>query len=149
MESGPSPVELPFNLLILKVYHAQKNRVRPVMGAIGLSPGQPKVLTFLALHGPCLQKELAASCDIEAATVSKLLHSLEELELIERNGRPGDRRAAEITLTPAGRELFENEIAGRIGEINATSLSGFSESERAQFISFLKRMYRNLTGQDL
>ncbi len=144
-----SMMDLPFNLLILKVYHAQKNRVRPVMGAIGLSPGQPKVLTFLALHGPCLQKELAASCDIEAATVSKLLNSLEELELIERNGRPGDRRAAEIVLTPAGRELYENEIAGRIGEINEVSLADFSRSEREMFELYLKRMYRNLTGQDL
>ena len=142
-------MELPFNLLILKVFHAQKNQVRPKMTEIGLSPGQPKVLTFLALHGPCLQKKLADACDIEPATISKLLHSLEELELIERNNRPGDRRATEIKLTQAGQELFENEIAWRIDEINTTSLSGFSENEREQFILYLKRMYRNLTGQNL
>lgn len=142
-------MELPFNLLILKVFHAQKNQVRPKMTEIGLSPGQPKVLTFLALHGPCLQKKLADACDIEPATISKLLHSLEELELIERNNRPGDRRATEIKLTQAGQELFENEIAGRIDAINTTSLSGFSEHEREQFILYLKRMYRNLTGQNL
>lgn len=142
-------MELPFNLLILKVFHAQKNQVRPKMTEIGLSPGQPKVLTFLALHGPCLQKKLADACDIEPATISKLLHSLEELELIERNNRPGDRRATEIKLTQAGQELFENEIAGRIDTINTTSLSGFSEHEREQFILYLKRMYRNLTGQNL
>lgn len=142
-------MELPFNLLILKVFHAQKNQVRPKMTEIGLSPGQPKVLTFLALHGPCLQKKLADACDIEPATISKLLHSLEELELIERNNRPGDRRATEIKLTQAGQELFENEIAGRIDAINTTSLSGFSENEREQFILYLKRMYRNLTGQNL
>lgn len=142
-------MELPFNLLILKVFHAQKNQVRPKMTEIGLSPGQPKVLTFLALHGPCLQKKLADACDIEPATISKLLHSLEELELIERNNRPGDRRATEIKLTQAGQELFENEIAGRIDAINTTSLSGFTENEREQFILYLKRMYRNLTGQNL
>lgn len=142
-------MELPFNLLILKVFHAQKNQVRPKMTEIGLSPGQPKVLTFLALHGPCLQKKLADACDIEPATISKLLHSLEELELIERNNRPGDRRATEIKLTQAGQELFENEIAWRIDAINTTSLSGFSEHEREQFILYLKRMYRNLTGQNL
>lgn len=142
-------MKLPFNLLILKVFHAQKNQVRPKMTEIGLSPGQPKVLTFLALHGPCLQKKLADACDIEPATISKLLHSLEELELIERNNRPGDRRATEIKLTQAGQELFENEIAGRIDAINTTSLSGFSEHEREQFILYLKRMYRNLTGQNL
>ena len=47
-------MKIPFNLIVLKTFHAQKNKVRPLMNAIGLSPGHPKVLTFLALHGACL-----------------------------------------------------------------------------------------------
>ena len=113
-------MKLPFNLLVLKVFHAQKNRVRPEMALIGLSPGQPKLLTFLALNGECLQKDLAAACDIEAATISKLLNSLEENGLIRRDTHSGDR-----------------------------SLSGFTPEEAELFQRFLKRMYRNLTGMSL
>lgn len=142
-------MKLPFNLLVLKVYHAQKNRVRPEMAQIGLSPGQPKLLTFLALNGECLQKDLAAACDIEAATISKLLNSLEENGLIRRDTLTGDRRATRIALTEAGCWLYETEIRPRIGAINQRSLTGFTPEESELFQSFLKRMYRNLTGMTL
>lgn len=140
---------LPFNLLILKVFHAQKNRVRPAMAEIGLSPGQPKLLTFLALHGKCLQKELAAACDIEPATISRLLNLLEENGLIARSDCTGDRRAVAVDLTAEGRQLYENEIRVRIGKINSAALTGFSEAERREFECYLRRMYRNLTGVPL
>lgn len=140
---------LPFNLLILKVFHAQKNRVRPAMAEIGLSPGQPKLLTFLALHGECLQKELAAACDIEPATISKLLNLLEENGLIARSDRAGDRRAVAVDLTEKGRRLYENEIRVRIEKINSDALRDFSEAERQEFERYLRRMYRNLTGMPL
>lgn len=142
-------MKLLFNLLILKVYHAQKNRVRPEMALIGLSPGQPKLLTFLALNGDCLQKDLAAACDIEAATISKLLNNLEENGLIRRDTHSGDRRATRIALTEEGRWLYETEIRPRIGAINRCSLNGFTPEEAELFQNFLKRMYRNLTGMTL
>ena len=142
-------MKLPFNLLVLKVFHAQKNRVRPEMALIGLSPGQPKLLTFLALNGECLQKDLAAACDIEAATISKLLNSLEENGLIRRDTHSGDRRATRIALTEAGSWLYEAEIRPRIGAVNQCSLSGFTPEEAELFQRFLKRMYRNLTGMSL
>lgn len=142
-------MKLPFNLLVLKVFHAQKNRVRPEMALIGLSPGQPKLLTFLALNGECLQKDLAAACDIEAATISKLLNSLEENGLIRRDTHSGDRRATRIALTEAGSWLYETEIRPRIGAINQCSLSEFTPEEAELFQRFLKRMYRNLTGMSL
>lgn len=142
-------MKLPFNLLVLKVFHAQKNRVRPEMALIGLSPGQPKLLTFLALNGECFQKDLAAACDIEAATISKLLNSLEENGLIRRDPHSGDRRATRIALTEAGSWLYETEIRPRIGAINQCSLSGFTPEEAELFQRFLKRMYRNLTGMSL
>ena len=142
-------MKLPFNLLVLNVFHAEKNRVRPEMALIGLSPGQPKLLTFLGLNGECLQKDLAAACDIEAATISKLLNSLEENGLIRRDTHSGDRRATRIALTEAGSWLYETEIRPRIGAINQCSLSGFTPEEAELFQRFLKRMYRNLTGMSL
>ena len=142
-------MEIPFNLLILKVYHAQKNKVRPRMAAIGLSPGQPKVLTFLALHGNCLQKDLAATCDIEPTTISKMLNSLEEKGLIRRCALAGDKRAAIIALTERGRALVEQEIVPRYEQVNEISRKEFSPEEKRRFEDYLRRMYANLTGSKL
>ena len=101
------------------------------------------------MNGECLQKDLAAACDIEAATISKLLNSLEENGLIRRDTHSGDRRATRIALTEAGSWLYETEIRPRIGAINQCSLSGFTPEEAELFQRFLKRMYRNLTGMSL
>ena len=89
---------MPFNLLILKAFHAQKNHIRPLMAAIGLSPGQPKVLSFLAVHQECLQKDLAAACDIEPPTISRMLDNLEKKRLIVRTAPADDRRALTVKL---------------------------------------------------
>ena len=43
-------MKTPFHLILLKAFHAQRNRVRPSMAEIGLSPGQPKILSHLASH---------------------------------------------------------------------------------------------------
>ena len=142
-------MERTFHMLLYRAFHAQRNFLRPCLGQIGLEVGQPKLLTFLALNGECLQKDLAAACDIEAATISKLLNSLEENGLIRRDTLTGDRRATRIALTEAGCWLYETEIRPRIGAINQRSLTGFTPEESEQFQSFLKRMYRNLTGMTL
>ena len=142
-------MNIPFNLLVLKVFNAQKNRVRPLMAAIGLSPGQPKILTFLALHGECRQKELAASCDIEPATISRLLQGLEERGLIVRSGAADDRRAARVELSERGRELYRTEVAPRFRSVVAAELTGFSEAERSRFEEYLRRVYFNLTSTPL
>ncbi len=142
-------MEIPFNLLVLKVFHAQKNKVRPLMAEIGLSPGQPKVLTFLSIHGNCLQKELAAACDIEPTTISKMLNSLEENGLICRSALEGDKRAAVIGLTDKGRTLVRQEILPRYNSVNTLSLTDFSPDETQRFEEYLRRMYANLTGTPL
>ena len=142
-------MEIPFNLLVLKVFHAQKNRVRPLMAEIGLSPGQPKVLTFLSLHGKCLQKELAAACDIEPTTISKMLNSLEDRGLICRSALAGDKRAAIIGLTDQGQTLVKEEILPRYNSVNTISLTDFPPDERRRFEEYLRRMYANLTGTPL
>ena len=142
-------MEIPFNLLVLKVFHAQKNRVRPLMAEIGLSPGQPKVLTFLSLHGKCLQKELAAACDIEPTTISKMLNSLEDRGLICRSALAGDKRAAIIGLTDQGQTLVKEEILPRYNSVNTISLTDFPPDEKRRFEESLRRMYANLTGTPL
>ena len=47
----------------------------------GLTPGQPKVLDYLRCHDGAVQKDIAAACRIEPATITSVL--LTEFEAIE------------------------------------------------------------------
>lgn len=133
-----------FHTHMRKAFFAQKNQIRPYMSSLGLSPGQPKILSYLYAHSPCLQRELAEGCEIEPATVSKILNNMEESNLIERKAVPNDRRAVSVTLTDRGREsLKKTEIF--FEKVNALSLQGFTEEEKVNFTCYLKRMYENLT----
>ena len=133
---------------LYKAFHAQKNSLRPGMAQMGLSPGQPKVLRYLAAHDSCMQKEIAEALDIEPATVSRLLTNMEQNGLAAR-AQPAERRRAEsVRITEEGRRaLAQWETLCRAVEEKA--LRDFTETERRQLIGFLCRAYRNLTGKSV
>lgn len=139
-------MDIPFHLLILKAYNAQKNKMRPFMQALGLSTGQPKILSFLRMRDGCMQKDLAEYCNIEPATVSRLLNHMEERGLIARRIDDGNRRAVRISITETGKET-EQRMRLYFQEVNRISLDGFSEEEREQFMDYLRRMHENLTAR--
>ena len=128
--------------------NAQKNSLRPGMVQIGLSPGQPKVLRFLAAHDSCMQKEIAEALDIEPATVSRLLANMEQNGLVARSTPAERRRAESVSITEEGRVAFARwEMVCHT--VEEQSLQGFSEEEGQQFLKYLCRMYQNLTGKPL
>lgn len=140
------PVQL--YMALYRTFHAQKNRIRPGMTEMGLSPGQPKVLGHLSRGDGCMQKEIAAALDIEPATVSQILSNMEQNGLIRRSGALERKRAESVFITDAGREVYgrwQSLCQGVEGE----ALEGFSEQERQRFAEYLSRMYRNLTGKEL
>lgn len=139
-------MNIPFHLLILKSYNAQKNAMRPFMQALGLSTGQPKILSFLRMRDGCMQKDLAEYCNIEPATVSRLLNHMEDRGLIARRTADGNRRAVRITITETGKEA-ERRMRLCFREVDQISLEGFSEEEREQFMDYLRRMHENLTAR--
>lgn len=137
-----------FYYALYKTFHAQKNVIRPGRIRIGLSVGQPKILTFLVQNGPCLQKDLAAAFDIEPATVSRILNNMEHSGLVERTRLTDCRRAIQITITPKGQELQKQWVELCTG-VEKIGLAGFTEEETEQYKGFLARTYHNLTNQFL
>lgn len=138
-------MDVPFSIALLKAYHAQNNVFRPMIAELGLSVGQPKILGFLTRHDGCMQKELAAMCDIEPATISRLLDKMEADGLISRQTAAGNKRATAISLTPSGYARHEASMEMR-RQLEETELAGFSEEEKALFYQFVVRLYKNLTG---
>lgn len=141
-------MKTPFYSLVVKAHHAQSAQIRPYMHDIGLSLGQPKVLNYLVGHPQATQKDIANACDIEAATVSKLLDNMEEKGLITRNRIEGNRRSFCILITDLGRAKQKQWIAHCL-EVEEVELAGFSEEEKAMFRDYLSRMYTNLTKREL
>lgn len=129
-------------------YQAQRRYIRPDMAKIGLSVGQPKVLDYLMRHDGCLQKEIAQALDIEPATVSQLLVNMEQTGLIRRADPAKRKRAESVSITEKGAVAYEQWRALCL-QVEGISLKGFTEEERATFLEYLARMYRNLTGKSM
>ncbi|SCJ05678.1 Salmolysin [uncultured Clostridium sp.] len=141
-------MKTPFYLLLLKTHNAQRMRIRPHMEGLGLSPGQPKMLSFLRMHPGCMQRELAEGCDIEPATVSRLLENMERAGLITRQPSPDSKRAVCVSITEKG-IAAQQAMATGWRKVEREALAGFTPEEKEQFTQYLCRMYGNLTGKDI
>ena len=76
--------------VLMKTYLQMKRLVSAQAMPLGLSPGQPKILEFLAEYGEHEQKDIAEYCDIEPATVGNILLRMEASGLINRRNRPNN-----------------------------------------------------------
>ena len=141
-------MKTPFYMLVFKAFHAQRQKNRMNMNAFRLSPGQPKVLRYIQNHKDCKLKDIAKECDVESATVSKILDNLEEKGMITKAINPQNKRAYQLNLTIEGQKALEKWDEHCL-EIEQISLKGFSEEEKQQFQDYLSRMYTNLTGKEI
>jgi DNA-binding MarR family transcriptional regulator len=84
-------------------------RLRPTKAArdARLTPTRLTVLLSLSRQGPLRLSELAESEGINPTMLSRVTADLAEAGLLERSSDQGDRRAAWVNATPAGRRLAE------------------------------------------
>ena len=95
----------PLHYLLMRAHTKLNRAILEGASALGLSPGQPKVLEFLLTHGESNQKSIAEYCEIEPATVGSILTWMERDGLITRTQRDGNRRSLYVSLTPHGRNM--------------------------------------------
>ena len=107
--------------------------------------GQAKILHLLT-RGSQTQVELARACDIEPATVSKILDLMEQAGMIERVRSDKDRRSIQVQITQFGAQQHAR-MSEIHAEVEALALKGFSVEEREQFIGYIQRMTDNLRGE--
>ncbi len=141
-------MKVPLYILLFKTFHAQRNKNRMHMDEFNLSPGQPKVLRYISSHNECKLKDIATECDVEPATVSKILNSLEEKGMLIRQINPRNKRAYQLRLTDLGASALEKWNVHCL-EVEDISLQGFSDDEKEQFRNYLERMYFNLSGKEI
>jgi DNA-binding MarR family transcriptional regulator len=91
--------------------------VRLCEGRYGISRREWRVLALLAAHGAQSPSGLAERGDLDRARTSRAIGSLVRKRLVERVPQPGDARRAVVTLTAAGRALYD-ELFPQVAEIN-------------------------------
>jgi DNA-binding MarR family transcriptional regulator len=82
-------------------------RLRPTVAGSGLTPSQTSVLFSVARLGPLGLSEISEIEGINPTMLSRIVAGLCEAGLISREPDPHDRRAAQVSATPAGRRLRE------------------------------------------
>ena len=132
--------------LLMTNHTAFRKRIFSALKNEGLTSGQPKVLEYLAEHDGAMQKDIAAACRIEPATMTSLLCGMEgKRDLITRSAP--DRRSLSVYLTEKGRMLIPL-IKEEFSRIEDRATCGFSNEERELLISLLSRMRENLEHEE-
>jgi DNA-binding MarR family transcriptional regulator len=74
---------------------------------------QYRALLVLASRGPQRMGDLAGSLGVTASTAGRMCDRLLRKDLIRRYRTPADRRAVQVSITDAGRQVVEQEAARR------------------------------------
>lgn len=127
--------------LLMTDHTAFHKRIFSALKNEGLTSGQPKVLEYLSEHNGAMQKDIAAACRIEPATMTSLLCGMEKKGLITRSAP--DRRSLSVYLTDKGKALVPL-IEREFSRIEDRATCGFSDDEREMLVSLLSRMRENL-----
>src|SRR5438874_10547258 len=97
--------------------------------AAGLTPTRTSVLLNVVRSGPMRLSELAASEGLNPTMLSRVVSELVNARLLVRSSDAGDRRAAWVKASAAGRRLAERMRRERTDALNL-ALRGLSEDER-------------------
>jgi DNA-binding MarR family transcriptional regulator len=97
--------------------------------AAGLTPTRISVLLHVVREGSTRLSELAAAEGINPTMLSRVVSDLADAGLLERSSDQGDRRAAWVTATPAGRRLAERMRRERTDALYV-ALEALSEDDR-------------------
>ena len=112
-----------------------KSRIAP----LGLTTGQFPVLLELWVKDGVTQRELLERLALEQATLANTLNRMERDQLIVRKKHPSDARSQQIWLTVKGRAQRGAAYQAATAQ-NEQSLAPLSQTEREQFIDFMRRI---------
>jgi DNA-binding MarR family transcriptional regulator len=106
-------------------------RLRPTAAAAaaGLTPTGSSVLLTVARKGQVRLGELAEAESLNPTMLSRVIADLGAAGLVARVSDAGDRRAAWVNSTPAGRKLAERIRRERTAALNG-ALEGLDEDDR-------------------
>lgn len=105
----------------------------------GFTRTQWRVLANLGKFGAMTARDICAVSHIEKTKVSRAVSALELVEMLSRTPSTTDRRAEVLSLTPKGREVFED--LGRLAEEFDRQLRAtLGQTEAESLVTLLRRL---------
>ena len=128
---------------------SRRLRPTPTAVAAGLTPTRISVLLTVVREDSIRLSDLSAAEAINPTQLSRTIAQLVEAGLVERSADQGDRRAAWVKATSAGRKLAERIRRERTDALNV-ALEGLTPEERERILSALgalEELAERLTGE--
>lgn len=138
-------MELSYHYLLLINHSIYQKKMYEAIENLKLSIGQPKVFDFLKDHDGCIQKEIAVGCQIEPASVTSILLTMEKRGFIERRSINDNRRAHYVFLTEEGKRIA-NLVREAMLKVEEQVLENFTTEEKEILVKLLKKANYNLLG---
>ncbi|HEY5390199.1 MAG TPA: MarR family transcriptional regulator [Solirubrobacteraceae bacterium] len=123
-------------------------RLRPTLAGSGLTPSEISVLFTIVRFGPLRLSEVAEIERLNPTMLSRIAAELSDAGLIRRNADPGDRRAALVQASAAGRRMRERIHRERTRALDA-HVQELDESQRDalwQALPVLEELAERLPG---
>jgi DNA-binding MarR family transcriptional regulator len=105
--TSPPPTDTDQTARLRAVIGRLGRRLRTTSAGSDLTPTQTSVLFTIVRLGPLGLGEVAEIESVNPTMLSRITAQLCDAGLISREARPGDRRAALVRATPAGRKMRE------------------------------------------
>src|SRR3979490_2736766 len=96
----------------------------------------PQAMLLRSLDAPLPMNQVATRLHCDASNITGIVDRLEARGLVERRGKPGDRRIKEIVLTPEGKRV-RRRIAATTSSV--PGLSRLSRSDQRALGELLTR----------
>lgn len=105
----------------------------------GLRIPEWRLIAVIAESDGLTQQALGVATRMDKVTVSRAAIALVDRGLVQRRPNPDDQRSHLLSLTKAGKTLYES-VAPKALELEAQVFSGFSTEEIAAFSAMLDRI---------
>jgi DNA-binding MarR family transcriptional regulator len=130
---------------VVRGFGAIARQMGPHYARFGLTPPQFQMLTVLnRLRGEQVtQRHLGRELYVSFPNITVMLSRLEQMELIERQVNPADRRERFVSITREGRTLLKTIWKEQPAQLESV-LAGLDESERRQLARLMNKM---ISGQ--
>ena len=107
-----------------------------------LIPVELDLLRFCRDRGECTATQMTGILPTDPSRISRLVHRLVEMGLVNRRRLTDDRRVVMLSLTPEGEELVQR-MDKLVQKFYEALTEGVSEADLAVFLSAGRRMVNN------
>lgn len=129
--------------LVKRLHLLASQRIDELLKEHNLARSQFQVLYLLSEAGELAGKDLLVRLQVEPATLSGIVDTLEQKGWLKRLADPGDRRAKILKLTSSGRKLIES-VPSPAANVERQMLASLEPVDKRKLEELLGKMIKNL-----